>query len=97
MPSSVLISTCVRAIRPSFVWMATYRRHLEVDGSALLIARQHDVAISTVATLTWSPMSRPAAHPRRTKGVLGGRSDEVVRHVLDAAIVELARSGYAGF
>jgi len=35
--------------------------------------------------------------PRRTKGVLGGRSDEVVRHVLDAAIVELARSGYAEF
>ncbi len=42
-------------------------------------------------------MSRLAAHPRRTKGILGGRSDEVVRHVLDAAIVELARSGYAGF
>jgi AcrR family transcriptional regulator len=42
-------------------------------------------------------MTRPAAHPRRTKGILGGRSDEVVRHVLDAAIVELARSGYAGF
>jgi AcrR family transcriptional regulator len=42
-------------------------------------------------------MTRSAAHPRRTKGLLGGRSDEVVRHVLDAAIVELARSGYAGF
>jgi len=42
-------------------------------------------------------MTRPAAPPRRTKGILGGRSDEVVRHVLDAAIVELARSGYAGF
>jgi AcrR family transcriptional regulator len=42
-------------------------------------------------------MSRPVAHTRRTKGILGGRSDEVVRHVLDAAIVELARSGYAGF
>jgi AcrR family transcriptional regulator len=42
-------------------------------------------------------MSRPAARPRRTKGILGGRSDEVVRHVLDAAIVELARSGYARF
>lgn len=34
---------------------------------------------------------------RRTQGVLGGRSEHVVRRVLDAAIVELARSGYAGF
>lgn len=34
---------------------------------------------------------------RRTKGILGGRSDDVVRRVLDAAIVELARSGYAAF
>src|SRR5258706_7382434 len=34
---------------------------------------------------------------RRTQGSLGGRSDRVVRRVLDAAIVELARSGYAGF
>ena len=34
---------------------------------------------------------------RRTKGVLGGRSDQVVRRVLDAAMVELARSGYSGF
>jgi AcrR family transcriptional regulator len=42
-------------------------------------------------------MSRRAAHPRRTKGILGGRSDEVVRHVLDAALVELACSGYAQF
>ena len=42
-------------------------------------------------------MSRPAAPPRRTKGILGGRSDEVVRQVLDAAIVELASSGYARF
>jgi AcrR family transcriptional regulator len=32
---------------------------------------------------------------RRTQGILGGRSDDVVRRVLDAAIVELARSGYA--
>jgi len=38
--------------------------------------------------------ARPA---RRTRGILGGRSEEVVRRVLDAAIVELARSGYAGF
>jgi len=29
--------------------------------------------------------------------VLGGRSEQIVRRVLDAAIVELARSGYAGF
>jgi AcrR family transcriptional regulator len=34
---------------------------------------------------------------RRTQGILGGRSDRVVRRVLDAAIVELARSGYSGF
>lgn len=34
---------------------------------------------------------------RRTKGILGGRSDQVVRRVLAAALVELARSGYAGF
>jgi AcrR family transcriptional regulator len=41
-------------------------------------------------------MPRPGPPPRRTKGVLGGRSDEVVRAVLAAAIGELARSGYAG-
>jgi AcrR family transcriptional regulator len=34
---------------------------------------------------------------RRTQGILGGRSEQVVRRVLDAAIAELARSGYAGF
>lgn len=34
---------------------------------------------------------------RRTQGILGGRSEQVVRRVLDAAIVELAHSGYAGF
>jgi AcrR family transcriptional regulator len=34
---------------------------------------------------------------RRTRGILGGRSDQVVRRVLDAALVELAGSGYAGF
>jgi AcrR family transcriptional regulator len=33
---------------------------------------------------------------RRTRGILGGRSEDVVRRVLDAAIVELASSGYAG-
>src|SRR5262245_55582329 len=43
------------------------------------------------------PMRRSAGSARRTQGILGGRSDEVVRRVLDAAIVELARSGYAGF
>lgn len=39
-------------------------------------------------------MPRPGA--RRTKGILGGRSDDVVRRVLDAAVAELARAGYAG-
>src|SRR5687767_12685622 len=34
---------------------------------------------------------------RRTQGILGGRSDQVVRRVLDAAIAELAHSGYHGF
>src|SRR5437763_1966550 len=42
-------------------------------------------------------MRRPAGSPRRTLGILGGRSELVVRRVLDAALVELARSGYAGF
>jgi AcrR family transcriptional regulator len=42
-------------------------------------------------------MSRSAGSPRRTQGILGGRSEQVVRRVLDAALVELARSGYAGF
>jgi AcrR family transcriptional regulator len=42
-------------------------------------------------------MRRFADSSRRTLGILGGRSDHVVRRVLDAAIVELARSGYAGF
>jgi len=35
------------------------------------------------------------AATRRTRGVLGGRSDDVVRRVLDAAISELAATGYA--
>jgi AcrR family transcriptional regulator len=34
---------------------------------------------------------------RRTQGILGGRSEQVVRRVLEAALDELARSGYAGF
>src|SRR5918996_1680041 len=42
-------------------------------------------------------MRRSPAGVRRTQGILGGRSEQVVRRVLDAALVELARSGYAGF
>src|SRR5882724_1792687 len=42
-------------------------------------------------------MGRSTGSARRTQGVLGGRSEQVVRRVLDAAIVELASSGYAGF
>lgn len=41
-------------------------------------------------------MGRPAK-VRRTQGVLGGRSVFVVRRVLDAALHELAHSGYAEF
>lgn len=41
-------------------------------------------------------MGRPTGSARRTQGVLGGRSEQVVRRVLDAAIIELARSGYSG-
>lgn len=42
-------------------------------------------------------MGRSSSSSRRTQGILGGRSEQVVRRVLDAAIVELARSGYHGF
>src|SRR3954470_1700921 len=42
-------------------------------------------------------MGRTNRSSRRTQGILGGRSEQVVRRVLDAAIVELARSGYHGF
>ncbi len=42
-------------------------------------------------------MSRSSGTSRRTQGILGGRSEHVVRRVLDAAMVELARSGYHGF
>jgi AcrR family transcriptional regulator len=42
-------------------------------------------------------MGRSSGSSRRTQGVLGGRSERVVRRVLDAAIAELARSGYHGF
>lgn len=40
---------------------------------------------------------RSAGTARRTRGILGGRSEQVVRRVLDAAVAELARAGYAGF
>ena len=42
-------------------------------------------------------MRRSVRSARRTQGILGGRSEQVVRRVLDAAILELARSGHAGF
>ena len=42
-------------------------------------------------------MGHSTSPARRTQGILGGRSDQVVRRVLDAATLELAHSGYAGF
>src|SRR5262249_7684341 len=42
-------------------------------------------------------MRRILESTRRTQGTLGGRSEQVVRRVLDAALVELAGSGYAAF
>src|SRR5689334_24223004 len=47
--------------------------------------------------LIFASMPRPSRSVRRTQGILGGRSEQVVRRVLDAALVELARSGYHGF
>lgn len=47
--------------------------------------------------LVSGPMGRSTGSVRRTQGILGGRSEQVVRRVLDAAVVELARSGYTGF
>lgn len=47
--------------------------------------------------LASEPMPRSVPSARRTQGILGGRSEQVVRRVLDAAILELARSGHAGF
>jgi AcrR family transcriptional regulator len=47
--------------------------------------------------LVSGPVGRSTASVRRTRGILGGRSEQVVRRVLDAALVELARSGYTGF
>src|SRR3569623_2172380 len=41
-------------------------------------------------------MGRPVGSARRPQGILGGRSAQVVRRVLDAALRELARSGHAG-
>ncbi len=46
--------------------------------------------------LRMRPMRHTARTPRRTQGLLGGRSELVVRRVLDAALVELSDSGYAG-
>ncbi len=42
-------------------------------------------------------MGRSSESARRTQGLLGGRSEQVVRRVLDAAVAELAQSGYNGF
>lgn len=42
-------------------------------------------------------MRRSSESARRTQGILGGRSEQVVRRVLDAGLVELARSGYSRF
>lgn len=40
---------------------------------------------------------RSSPRTRRTQGILGGRSERVVKRVLDASVAELARSGYAAF
>ena len=44
-------------------------------------------------------MRRRSSSPRtrRTQGILGGRSEQVVNRVLDASVAELARSGFAAF
>ncbi len=42
-------------------------------------------------------MRRAVGTSRRTQGILGGRSEQIVRRVLDAALVELSHSGYADF
>lgn len=47
--------------------------------------------------LTSESVRGSAESSRRTQGILGGRSEQVVRRALEAALVELARSGYAGF
>jgi AcrR family transcriptional regulator len=60
-------------------------------------ARQRRVAIWRRTMLMSEPMRRSTGSARRTQGILGGRSEQVLRRALDAAMVELARSGYAGF
>src|SRR6185312_6061898 len=40
---------------------------------------------------------RKRAETRRTRGVLGGRSERVVQQVLVATVAELAESGYRAF
>jgi AcrR family transcriptional regulator len=57
------------------------------------LKRQLVVAVSTRA----ANVEAMRSSTRRTQGVLGGRSEQVVRRVLDAALVELAHSGYAAF
>jgi AcrR family transcriptional regulator len=42
-------------------------------------------------------MLPPSEQSRRTRGTRAGRSTQVVQRVLDAAVAELAASGYAGF
>jgi AcrR family transcriptional regulator len=44
-------------------------------------------------------MARRSSAPRtrRTLGILGGRSEQVVNRVLDASVAELAHSGFAAF
>ena len=76
--------------------MATYRCHC--GKATTTTARwQLTVAISENALLRSRPMRPAAGTSRRTRGMLGGRSEQVVRRVLDAALVELSRSGYADF
>lgn len=55
------------------------------------------LAVAASRMLCPQSMGRPSGSTRRTQGILGGRSNQVVRRVLDAAVVELARSGYDGF
>ena len=50
-----------------------------------------------MADASFAAMRRSARAVRRTLGILGGRSEQVVRRVLDAAVIEVARSGYAAF
>lgn len=76
--------------------MATMGCH-SIDAIGARSRRQLSVAISSGALLVSRSVARPAESARRTQGVLGGRSEQVLRRALDAALVELARSGYAGF